>query len=64
MGQFGVYLQHVIMVLESSKEAATNARELSEKSEAAREDPGMIAALLGYWKRLPQKSFFGRNMGH
>jgi hypothetical protein len=35
------------MVLESSKEAATNARELSEKSEAAREDPGMIAALLG-----------------
>ena len=47
MGQFGVYLQHVIMVLESSKEAATNARELSEKLEAAREDPGMIAALLG-----------------
>ena len=35
------------MVLESGKEAVAGAKDLSEKSEAAKEDPGIIAAVLG-----------------
>ena len=35
------------MVVETGKEAIASAQDLSDKSEAAKEDPGVIAAVLG-----------------